>query len=115
MTTKPAVSETDVGTYIAVWLDVNVNKSEQNLKAQSQIRLFLNCLVTFDNVNECEKYIRSVSSQKQIILIISGRFGREFVPMVHALPNIVRIYVYCGDKQGNEKWSKNFSKVKYIN
>jgi hypothetical protein len=97
---------------ITVWLDAEVNINEENQKAQQQLLTIINNLKTFDNRNECEKYIRSISSQERLLLIVSGRLGKELVPHIHSLPQVTSIYVYCRDKKGNEQWAIHFTKVK---
>ena len=115
MASSATVSDIKVKSLILVWLDAEVNKNEENRKAQEQFRTIINCLKTFDNRNDCEKYIRSISSKEQILLIVSGRLGRELVPHIHQLPQIISIYVYCQDKKGNEQWANQFTKVKQTN
>ena len=50
-----------------IWLDAAVNMNEAYRKIQQQLRTIVNCLKTFENRNECEKYIRSTSSQEQLL------------------------------------------------
>ncbi|CAF1118927.1 unnamed protein product [Rotaria sordida] len=47
-------------------------------------------------------------------MIVSGRLGREIVPSIHKLRQVISIYVYCMDKRSNEQWAGNFEKVKAI-
>jgi plasmid stabilization system protein ParE len=98
-------------TFGLLWLDANVDTSEENRQAQKQLRHIINHLKIFDNQNLCQQYILSVSSQNRLILIVSGRLGQEIVPHIHHLRQISSIYVYCRDKETNEKWAKHFPKV----
>jgi hypothetical protein len=98
-------------TFGLLWLDANVDTSEENRQAQKQLRHIINHLKIFDNQNLCQQYILSVSSQNRLILIVSGRLGQEIVPHIHHLRQISSIYVYCMDKKTNEKWAKHFTKV----
>lgn len=82
-------------TYFIIWLDATVNRSEENVEAQQQLRKSINYLTTFDDDNECEEYIRSVSKDDRIVLIVSGQLGRKIVPRTHQLRQIFSIYVYC--------------------
>jgi plasmid stabilization system protein ParE len=97
-----------------IWLDATVNSNEENLNVQQQLRTLIHHLKAFDNVNECLQYIRSISKQNRIILIVSGRLGREIVPRIHRLRQISSIYVYCMDKEKNEQWTQKFPKVKKL-
>jgi hypothetical protein len=98
-------------SFALLWLDAQVDTSEENRQAQKQLRKIINHLKTFDNENDCQQYILSISSQDRVVVIVSGRLGRTIVPHIHHLQQIISIYVYCMDKQANEQWSKNFTKV----
>jgi uncharacterized protein (DUF4213/DUF364 family) len=99
-------------TYFLIWLDAAVNSSEENVDAQQQLRKSINHLTIFDDDNECEDYIRSVSKDDRIVLIVSGQLGRKIVPRIHQLRQITSIYVYCRNKKQNEQWAQEFIKVK---
>jgi hypothetical protein len=97
-----------------VWLDISVNSTEENLNVQQQLRTLFNHLKPFENSNECLQYIRNIPKQNRIILIVSGRLGQEIVPRIHRLRQISCIYVYCMDKEKNEKWAHKFPKVNRV-
>ncbi|CAF1120371.1 unnamed protein product [Didymodactylos carnosus] len=99
-------------TFVLLWLDQNVNKSKDSLETQTQLRRSINCLLTFESGNECEEHIGE-SKDEKIVLIVSGRLGREIVPSVHDLPQLSAIYVYCMDKITNERWAKSYNKHLY--
>ena len=101
-------------SFSLVWLDAQVQTSSENQQAQKQLRSIINHLKTFDDENDCEQYISTISPQDRVVLIVSGRLGRAIVPRVHHLRQIILIYVYCMDKQANEQWSKPFIKVFYF-
>jgi hypothetical protein len=98
-------------TYFLIWLDAEVNCSKENVEAQQQLRTSINHLTTFDDDNECEEYIRSISKHDRIILIVSGQLGQKLIPRIHQLQQIFAIYVYCMNKMPNEHWTQEFSKV----
>ena len=102
----------DSYTLVLVWLDSSVNETEDNQAIQKTLREIINYFKAFDDLNKCHRYMSSLSPQDRVILIVSGRFGRELVPRIHSHPQILAIYVYCFDKEANEKWSKPFSKVR---
>jgi tetratricopeptide (TPR) repeat protein len=101
-------------TFPLIWLDSLVNTSQENLDGQRLIRSSIDHLKTFEDINKCEEYIRSVSHDERIILIVSGRLGQEITPRIHQLRQISSIYVYCLDKSLNEKWIKQYKKIKDI-
>lgn len=109
---KPENSNSE--TFSLVWLDATVNNSQENINAQDRLRGLTNHLKTFTDDDQCEQYIRSVSIDEQIILIVSGHLSQVLVPRIHRLRQVSSIYVYCMDKAKNEQWSKQFNKVSYI-
>jgi hypothetical protein len=97
--------------YAIVWLDQSVNSTSENIDVQQQLRTLINHLETFDNTNECLHYIRNISKEHRIILIVSGQLGQEITSRIHQLRQVSSIYVYCMDKEKHEKWAHKFSKV----
>ncbi|CAF0746347.1 unnamed protein product [Adineta ricciae] len=101
-------------TYSLIWLDNAVNQSFENLQAQQVLRKLIHHLLIFEDVELCLDYIDHLSSNDRVLLIVNGRLGQIIVPQVVLLRQIVSIYVYCIDKQTNEKWTRNFTKVKGV-
>jgi len=101
-------------TFSLLWLDAQVNTTEDNRQTQLKLRQIINHLKTFDDQQHCHRHILSLSPQDRLVLIVSGRCGRELVPQIHQLRQLSSIYVYCMDKQANEQWAKNFTKVRCI-
>jgi hypothetical protein len=69
-------------------------------------------LKKFEDVRECQQYIEQRSNSDRLILIVSGQLGREIVPLIDNLRQILSIYVYCIGKKSNEQWTLKFAKVK---
>ncbi|CAF1071152.1 unnamed protein product [Rotaria sordida] len=47
-------------------------------------------------------------------MIVSGQLGKEIVPSIHNLRQVMSIYVYCMNKAINEQWASRFVKVKAV-
>jgi hypothetical protein len=105
-------ANTNLETFLIVWLDANVNETQDNTKTYDELRASINCIQTFENLQAGEEYIRSIRGEN-IVLIVSGGYGREIVPQIHDLIQVNCIYVYCADKARNEEWSKEYSKVSF--
>ncbi|CAF2972271.1 unnamed protein product [Rotaria sp. Silwood2] len=101
-------------TYCLIWLDASVNSSKENCQIQEQLQAIINHLLTFEDDQQCLHYIKNRSEDDRIILIVSGRSGRNIVPQIVNLQQITSIFVYCFDKKANEQWSKQFTKVKGV-
>ncbi|CAF3834511.1 unnamed protein product [Adineta steineri] len=100
-------------TFTLVWLDSLVNISQENIDTKVLLRNAINNLQAFDDSDKCVEYIQLVSEER-IVLIVSGRLGREVVPRIHQLPHLIAIYVYCTDKKRNEEWANNYMKIKDV-
>ncbi|CAF4119322.1 unnamed protein product, partial [Adineta steineri] len=94
-----------------IWLDSNV---EETRETEQQLRSIINRLKNFQNVKQCQQYIEERSENDRLVLIVSGRLGREIVPSIHKLRQVISIYVYCMDQKGNEEWALKFEKVKAV-
>ncbi|CAF2713672.1 unnamed protein product [Rotaria sp. Silwood2] len=111
MATIQGLQDNNLETVYLIWLDAVVNQLQENIDAQQQIRSIINHLKTFQNVQDCEKYINQTSKDDRILLIVSGQLGQEIVPRIHHNRQIFSIYVYCMNKAKNEEWAKHFQKV----
>ncbi|CAF0719862.1 unnamed protein product [Rotaria sp. Silwood1] len=100
--------------YPLIWLDSLVNTSLKYINGQKLIRSSIDHLKAFENVNKCEVYIRSISQDERIILIVSDKLAREIIPRIHELRQVSSIYIHCLGKSTNEKWIKQYKKVKDI-
>lgn len=107
------ISPENLETFVLIWLDSLVNRSTDNVEAKVLLRRIINRLVTFDKMDDCIEYIENHDNER-IVLMVSGRLGQETVPIIHDIPHLVAIYVYCLDKKRNEAWAKNFFKVNLI-
>jgi hypothetical protein len=105
------ITEENLETFLLYWLDADVNKSDHNKTVQHELRSIINHLKLFDDQSQCQQAIQSLSTQDRIILIVSGRLGRQIVPQIHQLRQLSSIYVYCSDKALNEEWARQFTKV----
>ncbi|CAF1265716.1 unnamed protein product [Rotaria sordida] len=101
-------------TFLLCWLDGDVNATDDNKKTQIMLHSIVKHFKTFDDAYECKKYIESLNEKKRLILIVSGRLGREIIPKIHQLQQLSSIYIYCMEKKLNEEWAKQFKKVKDV-
>jgi hypothetical protein len=104
-------SDDDLERFLLFWLDAEVHTADHNQETQKILRCIVNHLRTFDNISQCQQVIESLSQQDRLILIVSGRLGREILPQIHHLRQLSSVYVYCMNKQLNEQWAQQFAKV----
>ena len=81
-----------------------------SLESISHLREIVNSVQTFDNVDECIKTLADVGEEK-VFLIVSEELGEEITPLLHRLPQIKYIYVFCPKNQECQKWAKQYHKV----
>ena len=96
--------------FAILWLDSEVNNSEDNLLAQQKLFNTFDDVEIFEDENICQQYIKSKPKQP-ILLIVSGRLCRSTVPAIDKLKHVSGIYIYCMNKHKHEEWSRDFIKV----
>ncbi|CAF1303903.1 unnamed protein product, partial [Rotaria sordida] len=99
--------------FCLIWLDDNIN-TKNNRDTEQKLRAVINRLQKFQDVKQCQKYIEERSQNERVVMIVSGRLGREIVPSIYKLRQVISIYVYCTDKEGNKKWTDKFAKIKAV-
>ncbi|CAF1433515.1 unnamed protein product [Adineta steineri] len=97
--------------FCLVWLNAN---AIENRNTEQKLRSVINHIKTFQDVEQCQEYIEQTSQNHRLIIIISGQLGRELVPSIHKLRQVISIYIYCMDTESHKQWSSKFTKVKAI-
>ena len=111
---RPLNKEISLETFLLVWLDPHVNANTENQKTQRRLQKILTRLVTFDNIESCEQWVKINGNNEKIILIVSGAYGKQIVPKIHYLPSIISIHVYCLDINLNKTWASNYPKIRSV-
>ncbi|CAF1197322.1 unnamed protein product [Adineta steineri] len=96
-----------------IWLNANVDVKDAR-DTEVKLRSIINHIKKFQDIKQCQQYIEQRSENGRLVIIVSGRLGREIVPYIHQLRQVISIYVYCMDKKSNEQWAYNFSKIKSV-
>jgi len=96
--------------FACLWLDQEVDLTDENCVTQQELRRVINHLLTFNDEIQCEQYIRKATREK-IVLIVSGKLGREIVPRLHDLPQFSACYVFCANKKNHKAWADHYLKV----
>ncbi|CAF2977620.1 unnamed protein product [Rotaria sp. Silwood2] len=99
--------------FCLIWLDDSAN-AKDNRDTEQKLRSIINTLRKFQDVKHCQKFIEERSQNNRVVMIVSGRLGREIVPSIHKIRQIISIYVYCMDKERNKQWAVNFPKIKAV-
>ena len=104
-----------IQNYMIIWLDSNIDEVENKecINAISKLRRVVNNVNTFTDVNECINFVSNIREEKTF-MISSGIFGKIAVPIVHSMPQVNTIYIFCGSKPRYEQWARDWSKVKGV-
>ena len=94
-----------------IWLDASVDV-EMNQDTQEKLRAIINHIKKFHNVEECKNYIEQTSKDDRLVLIVSGQLSRQIVPSIHQLRQVSAVYINSEDKESDEKWTRDFPKVR---
>ena len=66
--------------FTVIWLDSKSHSVDTTVR----LRCIINFLKIFNNVDECFRYISSITTEK-IFLITSGSLGEAIIPLVHGI------------------------------
>ncbi|CAF4453220.1 unnamed protein product [Rotaria sp. Silwood2] len=102
--------------YTVIWLDNRIKKSKKqiSIQQQQQLRTIINYLKIFENENDCEEYIKQMSQDEYIILIINDQIEQKFISHVNNLQQIFSIYIYSQNNNIDEQLINQYDKIKSI-
>lgn len=100
--------------YRLIWLDRMCDSTEDNRRTQEKLREKIPYLRTFDECSSCLKYLRDDLAGEKVLLVASGSLGAEIIDRIQPLKCVLAVFVFCLDKERNELWAKNYSKVKGV-
>ncbi|CAF3979200.1 unnamed protein product, partial [Rotaria sp. Silwood1] len=72
------------------------------------------CHKYFNTVTSCIKCIEELGTKKKIILIADDNYARQALQSVDNLPQLRSVFVYCLDKNDDQRWSKSYKKIAAI-
>ena len=99
----------NVESWALVWLD---ESNPVSTDAAQTLRGVINRLEIFQDTRTCKKYIKSLSKDDRLIVLVSQRCGPEIVPQIQSYRQVASIFVYIPTgRTENEEWIRKFSKV----
>jgi hypothetical protein len=105
MAMMSVIEENNLEMYYLIWFgDVS------SIILQS-LRALINHLKIFEDINQCESYIRSLSKHDRAILIINNDDSRKLITSIHELPQVYSVYIYGKYQKRNDRWIQQFPKV----
>ncbi len=61
----------------------------------------------------CIKLLNDMNDEK-VLVICSGSLGKDIVPQIHNMSNLVAIYIFCGNKALYTEWAKKWRKIEDV-
>ncbi|CAF2052688.1 unnamed protein product [Rotaria magnacalcarata] len=107
------IEQQNLENFQIIWLDDNINTTEDNLHTVSLLRTIINYLHIFDNIWDCYDYIGTVQDEK-VFLIVSGSISENIIPYVYHIPQVQFVYIYCFDVEKHKKWEAEYGIVRGI-
>ena len=78
-----------------VWLDSHIDESSDCAHAKDRLRLIVNILKTFNDIETCVEYIKSIGDDEPICIVVSGALSSAFMPHVLDCHQVVCVAIYC--------------------
>jgi hypothetical protein len=100
--------------FCLIWLDLSINNIHENTDIQQSCRSIINHLKIFEDIDECEQYIQSLSKDDRIVFVGNEKLAVEITPRIHELPQITSIYIYSTDSEKDSEWINQYKKVRLI-
>ncbi|CAF1613471.1 unnamed protein product [Rotaria magnacalcarata] len=110
----PRSDDNHLEKFSLVWLGANADV-QKNQEMKRKLRTTINHCKEFDDADECKNYIEQTSKDDRLVLLISNQLARQIVPSIHQLRQVLGIYINSEDKNNDEKWSREFPKLKGVN
>lgn len=96
--------------FTVIWLDANVNRTDDCYETQQCLREIINNLILFDNMEMCIECIDEYETEK-IFLIVSDDLGEAIMSHVVKRHQIVQIYIFCLDSDKHLQWASKYVKI----
>ncbi|CAF2760509.1 unnamed protein product [Rotaria sp. Silwood2] len=101
--------------FLLVWLDTNIDvvNNPDYRRIITILKQIANSVNTFTRVEECLDFIQEIK-EETIFFIISGSLSQTVIPIVHDIPQIKSIYIFCENKLDHELWIHKWPKIRDV-
>ncbi|CAF3698829.1 unnamed protein product [Rotaria sordida] len=100
--------------FLLVWLDANLNESDEDFKRSLQhLQHIVATITIFTDADQCVDFVSAIQDEK-VFMIVSDVLGQHIVPEIQALPQLLSIYVFCDNQSIHQQWAKTIPKVKGV-
>jgi hypothetical protein len=100
--------------FLLIWLDASIDESKQDCQnTLAQLRSVVNDIRIFVQLDEAIDFLTDVHDMKAFLLL-GDTFGQQIVPLIHNIPQLDGIYIFCDNPSGHEQWTKKWIKIKGV-
>jgi tetratricopeptide (TPR) repeat protein len=100
--------------FLLIWLDANINESDGDFQnAITHVRRVIDALDIFTDADRCVGAITEIEDET-IFVIVSGALGQKVIPIIHPIPQVDSVFVFCDNMSWHQQWAKNWPKVKGV-
>jgi tetratricopeptide (TPR) repeat protein len=103
-----------IQNFLLIWLDTNSDELNNDSYCNTRtLRHIVNTVHPFTEVNACIKFISGIKEEK-VFMVISGALSQTTMLMIHDIPQVNSIYIFCEDNSEHGLWVYKWSKIKGI-
>jgi hypothetical protein len=73
----------------------------------------MNNINIFINQDECIDFLTELEDNK-IFLIVGDTIGQQIIPLIHDVPQLDQVYVFCYHSSSQNEWVKEWTKIKSV-
>jgi tetratricopeptide (TPR) repeat protein len=100
--------------YLLIWIDASIDDSKQDCQnTLAQLRSVVNDVKIFTQRDEGIDFLTEVEDMKAF-LILEGTLGSQIVQLIHDIPQLDTVYIFCDNKSPHEQWTTEWAKIKGV-
>jgi tetratricopeptide (TPR) repeat protein len=97
-----------------IWLDTNIDESDDGCRHSiAQLRRFVTTIDTFTDVDQCIDFLTEIKQEK-VLMIMSSDLGQYLISLIHDVPQLTSVYVFCATEFLHEPWAEKWPKIQGI-
>ncbi|CAF1350022.1 unnamed protein product [Rotaria magnacalcarata] len=100
--------------YLVIWVDGNIDESNDDCQnTLAQLRVVVSDVNVCTIPEQCVEFLNEIDDGKAFI-ISSGALEQTLVNGIHGIQKVDAIYIFCGNKERHESWSKDWPKIRSV-
>ncbi|CAF3826037.1 unnamed protein product [Adineta steineri] len=100
--------------HLLIWTDGSIGENDKDSQGTlSELHKVVKKVETCTKPEQCIKLLNGMNNEK-VLVICSGSLGKDLVSQIHHMPNLVGIYIFCGNEALHTEWTTNWPKIKLV-